>query len=335
MLHRNKLNVFGWYANFDGCGYYRVIKPLEALQDLYRAFGIATQSSRILQNDWQDLDVVVGQRVCRAEKEYDAAHLWLDICKDPNVMAVYEIDDDLFNLDPSNPAYPDFSDTKIQHNIRTCIAQADLVTVSTEPLREQLLMYNGNIKVLPNYVDEDLLNIPRNPLRHQTMIGWAGSQTHSMDFPMMGDALEQLVKDDVVFMTIGGRYGEDLPKHNLRHLPWFSSTRKLYSHIARFDIGVAPLKQHVFNDSKSWIKVLEYAALGIPCVASAARPYENFVEHGVTGFLASTQADWHKYLKMLVEDVGLRLQMGQAARDKASDFTIQKNIDMWLNAYTA
>jgi glycosyltransferase involved in cell wall biosynthesis len=134
------------------------------------------------------------------------------------------------------------------------------------------------------------------------------------------------------FMTIGGNYTHGLPIDRVRALGWIGTTRKIYKQIAKFDIGIAPLTPHVFNESKSYIKALEYAALGIPCVASKVGPYPDFIEHGVTGFLVEKPGDWNKYVGELVRDEDLRAGMGRAARYKAQDFTIQGNSWRWANA---
>jgi glycosyltransferase involved in cell wall biosynthesis len=103
--------------------------------------------------------------------------------------------------------------------------------------------------------------------------------------------------------------------------------------VSRFDIGIAPLKDTEFNESKSYIKALEYAAVGIPCVVSKVGPYRDFVEHGVTGFHAEKPGDWKKYVGELVHNVELRTMMGKSARLKAWDYTIQGNIHLWKDAY--
>jgi hypothetical protein len=70
------------------------------------------------------------------------------------------------------------------------------------------------------------------------------------------------------------------------------------------------LQWTVFASSKSYIKALEYAALGIPVIASDAEPYRDFVVHGVTGFLVRRDHEWLSYLRELASDDGLRQSMG-------------------------
>ncbi len=335
MLNKFDRRAFGWYANFDGCAYYRITKPMEALSDNLSIPTIwGTDVGRLLPVDWPDYDVVIGQRICMGDGNGNGpADQWANqITQDNDVMSVYELDDDLFNVDPSNPAYEFFSDPPVQQNMRVCIQKADMVTVSTEPLRQQMLKYNPNVKTIPNFIDSDVLYIQRKNIdSNKVVIGWAGSQTHQMDFAPMAEelGLAMALNPKTRFMTIGANYSHGLPMDRVRHLSWIHSTRRIYPRIAEFDIGIAPLAPSKFNESKSYIKALEYAALGIPCVASNFGPYADFVDHGVTGFLVSKPGDWKEYVSLLANDVALRIEMGERARIKAFDFTIQSNAWRW------
>ena len=106
-----------------------------------------------------------------------------------------------------------------------------------------------------------------------------------------------------------------------------------YLHTLDFDIGIAPIAYHVFNKSKSDIKALEYAALGIPVVASDFGPYAASVTHGVTGFLVKRPHEWGTYLGLLADDAQLREEMSINAKLWASTRTIQGNAWQWELAY--
>src|SRR5262249_12114020 len=100
-----------------------------------------------------------------------------------------------------------------------------------------------------------------------------------------------------------------------------------------WDAGLAPLYPgSVFNRSKSYIKALEYAARGIPVVASDAEPYRGFVLHGVTGFLVKYDHEWLKYLEELT-DPQVRADMGDKAREHAGGYTIEGTWQLWAAAY--
>ena len=65
------------------------------------------------------------------------------------------------------------------------------------------------------------------------------------------------------------------------------------------------------------LAVMEAQAIGIPCVVSAIGGNVDAIEHGVTGFACSTQADFISALRLLISDKSLRLKMGDAARQRA------------------
>ena len=78
---------------------------------------------------------------------------------------------------------------------------------------------------------------------------------------------------------------------------------------------------------------MEYAARGIPVVASDCEAYRGFVEHGVTGFLVRYEHEWDRYLRDLVNDEAMREQMGAAAKRLAAQHTIQARYGAWQAAY--
>jgi glycosyltransferase involved in cell wall biosynthesis len=118
-------------------------------------------------------------------------------------------------------------------------------------------------------------------------------------------------------------------------LLWTSWTDDIWDYYRGidFDIGLAPLADIPFNYSKSHLKALEYAALGIPVIATDLPPYRDLVIDGVTGYLVSSPQEWDKRLTELINDQAAREEMGAAARKRAAEFTIQGNWQLWESAY--
>jgi glycosyltransferase involved in cell wall biosynthesis len=100
-----------------------------------------------------------------------------------------------------------------------------------------------------------------------------------------------------------------------------------------FDVGLAPLYPSRFSESKSAIKCLEYAALGIPVIASDCAAYRDFVVHGVTGFLVRRDHEWLRYMDELATDRELRESMGAKAREVARGWTVEDGWKHWESAY--
>ena len=52
-------------------------------------------------------------------------------------------------------------------------------------------------------------------------------------------------------------------------------------YVAKLGIGVAPLADTKFNAAKSWLKMAEMAALGVPCVVSPRAEYMRLHEQWI------------------------------------------------------
>ena len=90
----------------------------------------------------------------------------------------------------------------------------------------------------------------------------------------------------------------------------------LFSEYYRFDINIAPLQSNnVFCEGKSQLKYHESGLVKVPTVASATQPYRDAIHNGITGYLAKNNDDWYKYLTLLINDIKLRKNMGELARD--------------------
>ena len=82
-----------------------------------------------------------------------------------------------------------------------------------------------------------------------------------------------------------------------------------------WDIGIAPLEDTAFNRCKSAIKALDYAALGLPVLASERAVYRGTLADGPGGWLIPDDRNaWFVALARLVRDAGLRRRLGDGAR---------------------
>lgn len=80
------------------------------------------------------------------------------------------------------------------------------------------------------------------------------------------------------------------------------------------DIGIMPLTDTPWSRGKCGYKLIQYMACGVPVIASPVGVNAEIVEHGVNGFLVSSEAEWHEALGLLLRDPELRKRMGQAGR---------------------
>ncbi len=325
------MKVFWWAADESGCRYYRCDL---AANELARR-GHETLVSTRMPDEWlHTADVIVGQRVCQP----GATLRWQELAREGRAKLVLEIDDDLLDIDPSNgPAWSFFSRPEIRANVIRNIEVADLVTVSTDPLAEVVSEYNRNVAVLPNCVPASLLDAPPAPGWKGLTLGWSGGMSHKLDLAEARDPVRQFLRRyPDAGLHIMGHVDPDfckaMPTERIHFTKWVDAVPAFHAAID-FDVTLAPLRPSPFNRSKSAIRCLEAAALGIPVIASDFGPYADFVQHGVTGLLVRRPHEWGKRLRTLL-DPFTRREMGRKARELATGHTIEANIELWEKALT-
>lgn len=323
------MKIKGLYHAYDGGGLYRIRMPVDELAR--HGHDTSCEPAKTIVAP-EGADVVVSHMAgtVRWREAPEVHRWWRTLAK--SCRRVYELDDDPFNLEHTNPAFFDYNMPNSQDSMLFCIQSSDLVTCSVEPLAERMRKFNPNVAVCKNRIDESLLAVER-PRRDKLTIGWAGGPSHFVD---MGEAAYALRRTLDWHPGVEAHFiGADMRRivrRPARWTRWVQSTADYYTHID-FDIGIAPLRPGVFTDAKSAIKAMEYGALGIPVVASAVTPYNDYVVDGVTGFLVSGHQQWIARLRDLVNDEAMRNEMGAAAKELAAQHTIQTGWKDWAIAY--
>lgn len=314
----------------SGCGWYRIRLPLGELARNGHEVQL-TPGDQVRAEDAAKWPLVIGQRV----DKHDALPAWRRLRATSRL--IYEIDDDVWNIERTNwQAYGIYRRQETLDAVAHCAETADLVTVTTEPLAQVMREYNGNVAILPNHVPGWLCDHDRDR-RARPVVGWQGGASHGADIGLVAQPVRRFLERfpgwDAHLM--GTDYRPTIRHERVMFSPWVNvgDEPERYYRGIDFDIGLAPLTPGVFNRSKSAIKALEYAALGIPVIASDIEPYRDFVVHGVTGFLVRYDHEWLKYLGELAADDGLRESMGAKAREHARGWVIDDGWKLWQKAY--
>ena len=323
----------------DGSGYYRLFLPFRHFgENSHHMAGMVPPGHQWTPTpeDVDGLDVLVFQR--------PAGKMGTRLLERLSgyTKTVYETDDDMLRADRSG--LPHLDDGKMRETIRRCYRLADMVTVSTDYLAEQIRPYNDMVRVLPNFINAELFAQADDwraklPEGRPLMIGWQGGTSHLVDMMTVGEGLRRVLdaNPDVRMHFAGFDYSPVLRSEKLRaRCSWTNWQQNVWDHYkltCHFDVAIAPLADIPFNRSKSHLKALEAAAMGIPIVAADLLPYRGFVVDGVTGFLVSTEDEFEKRLTELVNEPEMRAEMGAAARKVAAGWTIQEGWRLWQAAY--
>lgn len=192
-----------------------------------------------------------------------------------------DYDDFLLGVTKDNPTSDSYNADQSKQNVETCIKLSDLVTVSTEALREQLLPFNQNVHVVANGLDMKILNplsndIPRNPI-----VMWRGGHSHDRDLRTHADAILSAYEKnpDWSFCFMGWNpwyITEKMQANRVRYIPFSGEYVPYMKNLQkmRAAIHIVPLADNTFNRCKSRIAHLESAFAGSVCLAPAWKEWE-------------------------------------------------------------
>ena len=256
----------------------------------------------------------------------------------------YELDDWLFNLPENHPEKIQELYNSALLPMLTAVAEADLVLVATDELRRVVEVFNPNVLVLPNYLDDALwhLRTPGTDSDNQLVkIGYMGSDSHTPDLALIAPVIKKILTDKAGKVRLDV-WGTPLPDEltDFEGVNWHPSPTNIYTDFVKyfqtldFDIGIAPLADNPFNRCKSGLKFLEYSANGIAGVYSRITPYATIVDHGTNGFLAGDSQKWYQYLTRLIDEPELRVQIvRQAQEDIHRNWLLSQNIRTWKDIF--
>ncbi len=282
------------------------------------------------QADLADADVLIVQRGLSRR----AARL-MRRARAAGAAAIYEIDDLLTALPAhvSNHAAVQARQTELRH----CLAQADLVTVSTHRL--------GQALGCPRWacVPNSAVSAIAGPLPVQD----PGSGAVSLVFASM-----EHLASDFIFPALQGLqqqhpgaaqivvFGPPAAAFvraglQVRAMPlmpraqFIDNVRSLPNPLA-----VIPLEDSPFAACKSAIKWFEYGQAGVPSLCSDVPPYADVVQTGQTGGLvANTVAAWQEALTAAVLAPAWRASVAAQARQVVQrEHTLQHSVKAWHDA---
>jgi glycosyltransferase involved in cell wall biosynthesis len=203
---------------------------------------------------------------------------------------------------------------------RRTVRLADLVIAGNDYLAEHARVHNPNVHVVPTGLDTQAYKEQVRPESDgKIRLVWIGGRATLPFLQRISPALEQVGthSPNVVLRIICNTFF-DLEHMPVEQRPW--SLHGQLPDLVSADIGLAPLPDNRYTRGKCGFKILQYAAAGLPSVASPVGVNAEHVQHDVTGFHATDSADWIEKLTQLIQDAPLRTRMGQAARESVARF---------------
>ncbi len=229
---------------------------------------------------------------------------------------IYDFDDAVMY----NDKHPERPSHKRLKSFQRTVRLADVVIAGNSYLAEHARRFNRNVEVLPTGLDTAAYNIQASRTKDgKIRLVWIGSKTTLRYLAQIKPALEEVGScfDNVVLRIICDDFLE-LQNMQVEERLWALDEQA--GELCASDIGLAPLPDDSFTRGKCGFKVLQYAAAGLPVVASPVGANSDYVHENATGFLATRTGEWVDKITSLIKDPQLRNRMGQEARNRVPQF---------------
>jgi len=291
----------------NGCAWYRCLLPMKELETHGWRVGMGFPQ---IHNDY-GFGIVLGDN--------KAVHGWniivlklimlgdvadaIPAAQKAGQKIVVDVDDFFEGLAITNKAY-ETTDPKRdpknnrQHYLRI-IEMADAVITSTPFLYDYYSKKRNNVFLIRNGIDINRWTRRKDKAIRIPTIGWVGATPwRSRDLEQLNPFLGPYLKQKgLKFHHSGHIVNAPLAATQLGVNINFVSTspmRPINEYPLMFkdiDIGIVPLSDIPFNHAKSFIKGLEYAAAGVPFVASSSPEYL-YLEEKMVGRIARNKDEW-------------------------------------------
>jgi glycosyltransferase involved in cell wall biosynthesis len=233
---------------------------------------------------------------------------------------VYDFDDAIMYSEkhPSKPS------RKRKKSFQRTVELADMVIAENPCLAEQARQFNMSVEVLPTGLDTHVYKLEGGSKKDDGKIRlvWIGSSATLKYLAEIKPVLEEIGSrfDNVVLRVIADEFLE-LRNMQVEKRRW--SLEEEAADIGECHVGLAPLPDNKFTQSRFCFKIFQYAAAGLPTIASPVGANPVYLREGVNGFFATDHSDWIEKTSRLIKEAELRNQIGQAAKREVEQFDIR------------
>lgn len=347
----NLERAVNYYADYGGCGFWRMIWPEELLNGYQKAIINGLTTMVLDERFYQGIKAVRLQR--------QATPMQLEFVKflkhhsgKNGFKIIYEIDDIIFKDDipDFNRCKVAFEDENILRSSMEMMAMSDEITVTCEYMKNYYREKTGNnkITVIPNYpprfwadgfYDKSKLMQSYTKNKKKPRIGYCGSGTHidvtnrtnqNDDFTHVVQSIIKTRKDfQWVFM---GCFPLPLKPFIDSGEIEFANWAPIYDfpraiHNLNLNAVITPLMDCHFNRAKSNIKFIESASQGLPGV------FQDMVTYKDAPLRFKSGDDMINQLKVLLKDEQSYNKYSKISRDYTEKMWLNDHLDEYHEVY--
>jgi hypothetical protein len=343
--------ALNYYADYGGCGFWRMIWP-EVNLNAYQKACISGLTSMVLDlRFYQNIQAIRMQRQATPIQKSFIQELYKH--KDQlGYRLIYEVDDIVFRKDipDYNRCKDAFASKEIEDTIMDIMGMMDELTVTCQYMKDYYMDKTGNkkITVIPNYAPKQWLDGFYHPERiaklydqhkKRPRILYAGSGTHvdiankvglNDDF---GHVVDEIIKARKKFKfvwkgTFPLAVKPFIDSGEMEFLPWsalYDLPRSIYA--AGCNATFASLQDNVFNKSKSNIKIVESGGFGMPGVFQDMCTYKDAELKFQNG------KDLINQLEYITSDFDRYMQLSKNIHDFTDKLWLEDHLDEYEALY--
>lgn len=213
------------------------------------------------------------------------------------------------------------------------VRRADRVIAGNAVLADWASRRQRDVVVIPSCVAlEDYVPKTSYALRDPPRLGWIGSPGNEACLLLIAGALEEIHRRTGARLTLVGTTTPSLGALEtfVDRIPWSPEGQR--TALAGMDMGLMPLKTDAYSLGKCGYKLLQYAAAGVPAVASPLGGNAEILR--ALGLPAATsEDDWTgAVLDLIGAPAAEREWLGRGARETAAR---RYSYDAWLPTWAA
>lgn len=121
---------------------------------------------------------------------------WMSMLKQeyPNLKIIMDMDD-YWNLSQQHTAFSTYKIFNLPESIKNCMAKSDLITCTTDILKQKIISLNNNVTILPNSLVPEGQFEPHDNPSNRLRIGLIGGSSHKRDIEMLNGVVKMMTPD--------------------------------------------------------------------------------------------------------------------------------------------
>jgi hypothetical protein len=311
----------------DATSFYRAVGPFSSLRSL-----IDVEIIPIKEVHWAFLK---GIDIVFMHRPHTLAHIKIcEMVRNNKKPLWVDYDDCLYNIPEWNISSHLYPHSETLNNVMKILEFANVVTASTENLTLTLKRDNPKstacIHYLPNAFDDYLFDLNPAKFSNKPIVLWRGSDTHTKDLMDFKESTMNVVKAfpqwKFVFMGFKPWFlMDDLQKINPDTFHIKGTDIVNYFHLMsrlRPSIGIVPLSNCPFNESKSNCAWLEFTSFG---AVTLGPNWKEWNKPGITNY--DDPQDFETKLKELISNADKNLSLHSTSKQYIENNLLLSNIN--------